>query len=180
MTNPLSGPMVSIVVPCRNERDHIEPALQSILSQEPPAGGFEVIVADGMSNDGTREILLRLANIDPRNETQVGGGSVDPIGSGRSKDNFILARQAPGIREADLAAVDRRSADRHRECAPPGPDPSRPPRSLMLLTMTELSELKLNLARLIVESCEKDLDPASLAADEPLFGSGTSHWPSEL
>ncbi|WP_417067195.1 phosphopantetheine-binding protein [Niveibacterium terrae] len=39
--------------------------------------------------------------------------------------------------------------------------------------MTELSELKLTLARLIVESCEKDLDPASLAADEPLFGSGT-------
>jgi len=54
-------PSVSVIVPCRNERDHIEAVLRSILSQEPPVGGFEVIVADGMSNDGTRDILFRLA-----------------------------------------------------------------------------------------------------------------------
>jgi succinoglycan biosynthesis protein ExoA len=61
-----SGPAVSIVVPCRNEADHIESTLQSILTQEPPPGGFEVIVADGMSEDGTREILARLAAENPR------------------------------------------------------------------------------------------------------------------
>jgi succinoglycan biosynthesis protein ExoA len=55
------GPAVSIVVPCRNERDQIEIALQSILAQELPPGGFEVIVADGMSDDGTRSILFKLA-----------------------------------------------------------------------------------------------------------------------
>src|SRR5918996_6009696 len=54
-------PVVSIVVPCRNERDQIETAIQSILAQEPPPGEFEVIVADGMSDDGTRSILLKLA-----------------------------------------------------------------------------------------------------------------------
>src|SRR5690242_8602566 len=59
-------PLVSIVVPCRNERDHIETMLASIVAQEPPVGGFEVIVADGMSDDGTREILLRLSNGEPR------------------------------------------------------------------------------------------------------------------
>ena len=47
-------PAVSIVVPCRNEADQIEIALQSILAQESPPGGFEVIVADGMSDDGSR------------------------------------------------------------------------------------------------------------------------------
>jgi len=61
-----SQPTVSIVVPCRNERDHIEAVLQSILSQDQPPGGFEVIVADGMSDDGTREILVRLADEDSR------------------------------------------------------------------------------------------------------------------
>jgi succinoglycan biosynthesis protein ExoA len=57
---------LSIVIPCRDERDHIESCLRSILAQAPPPGGFEVIVADGMSGDGTREILKRLAGEDPR------------------------------------------------------------------------------------------------------------------
>lgn len=56
------SPAVSIIVPCRDERDHIEQVLQSILSQEPPPGGFEVIVADGMSDDGTRIVLTELVN----------------------------------------------------------------------------------------------------------------------
>jgi succinoglycan biosynthesis protein ExoA len=59
-------PAVSVIVPCRNERDHIETVIKSILAQKPPPGGFEVIVADGMSDDGTREILERLADEDPR------------------------------------------------------------------------------------------------------------------
>src|SRR5690349_16126743 len=59
-------PTVSVVVPCRNEQRHIEACLQSILAQRPPTGGFEVIVADGMSDDGTRKILERLSNDNPR------------------------------------------------------------------------------------------------------------------
>jgi glycosyltransferase involved in cell wall biosynthesis len=61
-------PMVSVVVPCRNERDHIEAAVRSILDQEPPHGGFEVIIADGMSDDGTREssIVLLKASLASR------------------------------------------------------------------------------------------------------------------
>ena len=60
------SPAVSVIVPCRNERDQIESALKSILTQETPPGGFEIIVADGMSDDGTREILARLAAEDSR------------------------------------------------------------------------------------------------------------------
>ncbi len=59
-------PTVSIVIPCRNEKDHIEACVRSILSQEPPPGGFEIIVADGMSDDGTRDILKRLVEEDSR------------------------------------------------------------------------------------------------------------------
>jgi succinoglycan biosynthesis protein ExoA len=57
---------VSVIIPCRDERDHIDSCLRSILAQAPPPGGFEVIVADGMSGDGTREILKRLVGEDPR------------------------------------------------------------------------------------------------------------------
>jgi succinoglycan biosynthesis protein ExoA len=59
-------PTVSIVVPCRNEREQIENTLRAISAQEAPPGGFEVIVADGMSDDGTRDILRQLAIQDLR------------------------------------------------------------------------------------------------------------------
>jgi succinoglycan biosynthesis protein ExoA len=58
-------PAISVVVPSRNEKNHIEATVRSILAQKAPAGGFEVIVADGMSEDGTREILNRLAEREP-------------------------------------------------------------------------------------------------------------------
>jgi succinoglycan biosynthesis protein ExoA len=61
-----SFPTVSVVVPCRNEREHIEKCIRSLWTQKTPAGGFEIIVVDGMSDDGTREILTRLAMEDPR------------------------------------------------------------------------------------------------------------------
>ncbi len=60
------GPAVSIVIPCRNERDQIKATLETILAQESPPGGFEVIVVDGMSNDGTRQVLERVARGDRR------------------------------------------------------------------------------------------------------------------
>ena len=62
----MKPPRVSLIVPCRNERHSIESALHSILDQEPPEGDFEVIVADGMSDDGTRAILERMAGENPR------------------------------------------------------------------------------------------------------------------
>jgi succinoglycan biosynthesis protein ExoA len=61
-----ASPALSVVIPCRNERAHIEACVRSILNQELPPGGFEVIVVDGMSDDGTRAIINRLALEDPR------------------------------------------------------------------------------------------------------------------
>ena len=60
------APRVTIVVCCRNEAKHIEATLGSALLQQGIQGGFEVVVADGMSEDGTREILSELAAKDSR------------------------------------------------------------------------------------------------------------------
>jgi len=49
--------LVSIIVPCRNERHFIGKFIDNIYCQEPVEGCCELIVADGMSDDGTREIL---------------------------------------------------------------------------------------------------------------------------
>jgi succinoglycan biosynthesis protein ExoA len=57
---------VSIIVPCRNEKDFIEASLRSMLAQQPVPGGIEIIVSDGMSDDGTGKILRQLEKEDPR------------------------------------------------------------------------------------------------------------------
>lgn len=54
-------PLVSIIVPCKNENSHIERCVNSILAQDFPMDDFELVVVDGMSDDGTRDILARLA-----------------------------------------------------------------------------------------------------------------------
>ena len=46
----------SIVIPCRNELRFIEPCLDSVLASD-FGGEYEVIVADGGSTDGTRNLL---------------------------------------------------------------------------------------------------------------------------
>lgn len=49
---------ISIVIPCRNERRHIEVFLDSLLRQSFDCDWeIEILVADGMSDDGTREML---------------------------------------------------------------------------------------------------------------------------
>ena len=49
--------LVSIVIPCRNEIKYISNLLNSIKSSDYPQSLIEVIVVDGMSDDGTRELI---------------------------------------------------------------------------------------------------------------------------
>lgn len=59
-------PFLSVVVPTRNERRSIEACLDSILATDYPADRMEVLVVDGASRDGTREVLDRYAARDRR------------------------------------------------------------------------------------------------------------------
>ncbi len=54
-------PMLSVIVPCRNEERFIKRCLDSILRTDYPANWYEIIVVDGMSTDGTRSIVRQLA-----------------------------------------------------------------------------------------------------------------------
>lgn len=55
----LPTPLVSIVIPCRNEAGYIEQCLDSILASDYPQDRLEILVSDGRSSDGTRQILIR-------------------------------------------------------------------------------------------------------------------------
>jgi len=54
-------PVVSVVLPIRNEAHFIERCLRSLLANEYAHDRTELIVVDGMSDDGTAEIVERLA-----------------------------------------------------------------------------------------------------------------------
>ncbi len=54
-------PLITVVVPVRNEARFIEDTLTQILEQDYPAERLEIIVADGGSEDGTSQIVAGLA-----------------------------------------------------------------------------------------------------------------------
>ncbi len=57
---------VSIILPVRNEAATIREVLTAILQQDYARELIEVVLADGMSEDGTREIVRELAETDSR------------------------------------------------------------------------------------------------------------------
>jgi glycosyltransferase involved in cell wall biosynthesis len=59
-------PFVTIIMPIRNEADSIEQAIRSVLNNDYPAEKMEILVIDGMSNDGTRDIVDNLSKQDNR------------------------------------------------------------------------------------------------------------------
>ncbi|HEX5310169.1 glycosyltransferase family 2 protein [Aquabacterium sp.] len=66
-THGIQAQTISVIVPCRNERDHIDVFCASVLEQRIPEGwDLEVLIADGRSDDGTRERLSHWVQQDPR------------------------------------------------------------------------------------------------------------------
>jgi glycosyltransferase involved in cell wall biosynthesis len=59
--------VVSVIVPCRNERQYVEAFCAGVMRQRlEPWWDLQLVIADGASDDGTREILQRIAERDPR------------------------------------------------------------------------------------------------------------------
>ncbi|GAB4191138.1 MAG: glycosyltransferase family 2 protein [Roseiflexaceae bacterium] len=85
------APLISIVVPARNEAANIERCVRSLLAQNYP--NIEVIAIDDASTDATPEILARLAAEDPRLRV-VAGAPLRPGWTG--KNNAVVQ----GVRHA--------------------------------------------------------------------------------
>lgn len=64
--NPRALPFLTIVMPVRNEANHIQNTLDQLLAQDYPEDRFEIIVADGESTDRTREIVKEIAGSHPQ------------------------------------------------------------------------------------------------------------------
>lgn len=50
-------PLVTVIMPIRNEERYIECSVASVLAQDYPSDRMEILVVDGMSTDHTRDII---------------------------------------------------------------------------------------------------------------------------
>ena len=73
-------PFVSIVLPIRNEAAFIARGLQAIVSQNYPVERMEVIISDGMSTDGTRDIVQSFCARYPNMHLIDNPGKIVPTG----------------------------------------------------------------------------------------------------
>lgn len=64
-------PTVSIIVPCYNEQETISALLGAIEAQTYPRDRMEVVIADGMSQDGTRGAIAAFGETHPGLSVQV-------------------------------------------------------------------------------------------------------------
>jgi succinoglycan biosynthesis protein ExoA len=85
-------PIVSLIMPERNEEIYIGNSLQTLLTQDYPGDHLEILVVDGMSTDNTRQIIHDFSALHPQLKIQI-LDNIDKIVS--TGMNFAL-RQAKG------------------------------------------------------------------------------------
>ncbi|MGX6600621.1 glycosyltransferase family 2 protein [Micromonosporaceae bacterium Da 78-11] len=87
-------PFVSVVTPCWNEARFVAAFLDSVLGNRYPADRLEILLADGMSDDGTREIVEEYAARHPRLRMIDNPGRSKPaalnLGIGRARGEVII------------------------------------------------------------------------------------------
>ena len=98
-------PIISVLMPVRNSRQYVEKAVKSILGQS--YSSFELIIMDDQSEDGTSELLRKLANSDSRiivtrNQKWQGVTRSLNIGLSRVRGHFVARQDAD-----DWSAISR-------------------------------------------------------------------------
>jgi len=86
------SPDVTVVLPCYNERDHVELEIKRIRAALEAAGmTYELLCIDDGSTDGTREVLQAVDGIRtvllPRNQ---GSGTVRRIGTQQARGRVVV------------------------------------------------------------------------------------------
>jgi glycosyltransferase involved in cell wall biosynthesis len=60
-----SAPLVSVIVPVRDDAEGVATVLGALLEQRYPVGRYEILVTDNGSRDGTRDVVKRQARLHP-------------------------------------------------------------------------------------------------------------------
>jgi glycosyltransferase involved in cell wall biosynthesis len=91
-------PFVSVIVPCFNEKKYIRTFIENILQQDYPKDRLEVFIIDGMSSDGTREIIGEYQQKHPYIRLLVNEKRFVPfalnMGIGKSRGDVVIRMDA--------------------------------------------------------------------------------------
>jgi glycosyltransferase involved in cell wall biosynthesis len=94
MSDNVQFPFVSVVIPMRNEEIYIEDCLKSLVNQDYPKDAYEIIVADGMSQDRSKEIVesvsIRNSNIFVLKNSDIYTSFGLNLGIRRSRGSIII------------------------------------------------------------------------------------------
>ena len=124
----MSEPFVTVVLSCRDDEPDVETAIRAVLAQDWPRDRLELLVADGMSMDATREIVARLADEDERIRLVHNPARTRAAGLNecirRARGEIIVRVEARGDYDAGfvrrcVAALDQTGADNVEGSATP-------------------------------------------------------------
>jgi succinoglycan biosynthesis protein ExoA len=113
-------PFVTVVLSCRDDEPDIEAAIRAVLDQDWPRDRLELLVADGMSMDATREIVAIIAAEDARIRLVDNAGRSRVAGLNecirRARGEVIVRVEPrgsyePGFVRQCVEALDRTGAD---------------------------------------------------------------------
>lgn len=102
--------LVSIIIPCYQERNFIRGCLESVLAFDLPEGtSTEVLVFDGLSSDGTRQIAEQVATEDARVRVYDNPGRIQStalnIGIPMAKGDYVMRLDAHSVYPPDYLSL---------------------------------------------------------------------------
>jgi len=113
-------PFVTVIAPCRNEHEFIREAIESILYNDYPNDKIEILIVDGMSTDGTRDIVQDMSRAFSQIQLIDNPDKIVPvamnIGVKKAKGEFVIridchAKFAPNYIRSCIEVLNRTKAD---------------------------------------------------------------------
>lgn len=115
-----SKELISVIIPCYREAGYIRACLESLVGQSYGLENLEIIVVDGMSRDGTREIVFKFQKNYPQirlvdNVKQIAPAAMN-IGLKEARSAYIVridahAEVPPNYLERCMAVIKQTGAD---------------------------------------------------------------------
>ena len=112
------NPLVSVIIPCRNEEKTIHLVLEALFQQSFPLQDMEIVIADGLSTDGTRRAIRAFSEAHPALVIRLVDNRKQIIPSGlntaiqASKGELIVRMDAHSLPNPDYV---QRCYDAHKE-----------------------------------------------------------------